>query len=61
MVWSSFSPSGGLGVEHAEYPIGLEFVGPLDAFVLSVQVLCEQLDVCCFDHCEGVINILQYN
>ena len=32
------------------------FIGPLDACVFSVQVLCERLDVCCFDHCERVIN-----
>ena len=50
-------PSGGQGVEHGEFSICLQFSGPLNACVLSVQIVCERLDVCSFDHCEAVINV----
>ena len=52
-------PSGGQGVDHGEFSVCLQFAGPLIACVcvLSVQMLWERLDVCRFDHCEGVINV----
>ena len=49
--------SGGQGVEQGEFNICLHFADPLDAGVLSVQMMCERLDVCCFDHCRGIINV----
>ena len=38
----------------------LQFAGPLNTCVLLVQMLCERLDVCSFNHCEGIINVYVY-